>query len=60
MAKIAFIGAGSASFGKSFIADVMLRPALAAGTLVLMDINQDNLDIITALAPSSLWSTTGP
>ena len=37
MAKIAFIGAGSAGFGKSFIADVLLRPALAQGTLALME-----------------------
>ena len=31
--KIALIGAGSAGFGKNFIADVLLRPALAQGTL---------------------------
>ena len=48
--KIALIGAGSAGFGKNFVADVLLRPALAQGTLALMDINPDNLDVIAALA----------
>lgn len=50
MTKIALIGAGSASFGKGFIADILTRPALAGATLSLMDINQENLEIATALA----------
>ena len=50
MVKIAHIGAGSVGFGKRFMIDVMTRPALAEGTLSLIDINQDNLDIATALA----------
>lgn len=48
--KIAFIGAGSAGFGRNFIADVLLRPALAQGTLALMDIDPDNLAIADGLA----------
>jgi len=50
MTKITLIGAGSAMFGKGLISDIMTRPALANATLSLMDINQDNLDIATALA----------
>ena len=50
MAKITLIGAGSTGFSKRFIADILTRPALAEGTLSLMDINQDYLDITTALA----------
>ena len=50
MAKITYIGAGSVGFGRGFIADTMMRPALADATLVLMDINQYNLDVMTALA----------
>ena len=50
MAKITLIGAGSTGFSKRFISDILTRPALAEGTLSLMDINQDYLDITTALA----------
>lgn len=50
MTKITLIGAGSAMFGKGLISDIMTRPALANVTLSLMDIDQDNLDITTALA----------
>ncbi len=50
MAKITLIGAGSTGFSKRFIADILTRPALSEGTLSLMDINQDYLDITTALA----------
>ncbi len=50
MTKITLIGAGSAMFGKGLISDIMTRPALSNVTLSLMDINQDNLDITTALA----------
>ena len=50
MAKITLIGAGSTGFSKRFISDILTRPALSEGTLSLMDINQDYLDITTALA----------
>jgi len=50
MVKIAHIGAGSAGFGKRFLTDVLTRPALQDATLVLMDINPENLDIMATLA----------
>ncbi len=50
MAKIAIIGAGSSGFAKRFVMDIMTRPALAEGTLALMDISRENLDIMSALA----------
>ena len=67
MAKIAYIGAGSASFGRGFMSDVLTRPALAEGTLTLMDIDPEQLDAMTALArkmarqldvPTKIESTT--
>ena len=67
MAKIAYIGAGSRGFAKRFLMDIMTRPALAKGTVALMDINQENLDLTTALAkkmakqlrvPTKIESTT--
>ena len=65
--KIAVIGAGSSGFGKRFVHDVITRPALADGTLTLMDINAENLDIMSNIArkmvaeidaPTKLESTT--
>ena len=50
MTKIAYIAAGSTSFAPRFVADIMTRPAFAGCTLSLMDIDQDNLDVITALS----------
>jgi alpha-galactosidase len=50
MAKIAHVGAGSAGFGKNFLADILTRPALRGSTLALMDINRDNLDTMATLA----------
>lgn len=50
MAKITIIGAGSTGFAKQFVADILTRPALAEGTLSLMDINQEYLDVSVALA----------
>jgi len=50
MAKITYIGAGSTGFGKRFVSDILTRPALAEGTIALMDINHDYLDVMTALA----------
>ena len=50
MTKIAYIAAGSTGFAPGFVADIMMRPALADCTLTLMDIDQDNLDVITALS----------
>ena len=41
--KITFIGAGSTVFMKNIIADILQRPALAAATVALMDINPERL-----------------
>ena len=65
--KIAVIGAGSSGFGKRFVHDVVSRPSLAEGTLTLMDINAENLDIMSSIArkiaaeldvPTKIESTT--
>ena len=67
MTKITYIGAGSVSFGRRFISDVLTRPGLAAATLALMDIDEEQLDVMTALArkmakqlgvPTRIESTT--
>ena len=50
MAKITYIGAGSAGFGKQLLTDIMTRPALVEGQITLMDISRENLDMMTALA----------
>ncbi|HEV8636026.1 MAG TPA: alpha-galactosidase [Chloroflexota bacterium] len=50
MARIVHIGAGSAGFGKRFLADVLTRPSLRDSTLVLMDVDPDNLDVMATLA----------
>ena len=50
MAKVAHLGAGSAGFGKSFLADFLTRPSLQDSTLCLMDINPDNLEMMHTAA----------
>ena len=50
MAKITYIGAGSTGFAQRFISDILTRPALAGGTLSLMDIDEHMLGVMTALA----------
>ena len=50
MARIVHIGAGSAGFGKRFLTDVLTRPSLRDATLVLMDVDPDNLDVMATLA----------
>lgn len=42
--RIAFIGAGSTVFMKNLIGDCLLRPALGAAHVALMDIDQNRLD----------------
>lgn len=48
--KIALIGAGSATFSRRLIADVLSWPELADADLALMDVDQGRLDLIGALA----------
>lgn len=50
MAKITLIGAGSTGFAKPFLADIMSRPALAASTVSLMDVDERRLAVTEALA----------
>lgn len=49
-AKIVVIGAGSASFGLSTLCDAVNTPEVRGSTLVLVDINEEALDTIAALA----------
>ena len=67
MAKITYIGAGSRGFAKQLLMDILTRPALAEGTVALMDTGQEYLDVSTALArkiaaqlgvPTRIESTT--
>jgi alpha-galactosidase len=48
--KIAYVGAGSTTFARRFLTDILSRPALAAGTIALMDVNPDNLALTAAFA----------
>jgi alpha-galactosidase len=48
MAKIVIIGAGSHTFAKNLITDILTYPELRDNTISLMDIAQEPLDIITA------------
>lgn len=50
MTKIAHIGAGSSGFGKRFLTDILTRPSLSGSTVTLMDVNEDNLDIMSTIA----------
>jgi alpha-galactosidase len=60
VAKITYLGAGSTGFAKRFISDTLTRPALAEGTAVLMDISQENLDLMTALAKKMAQQLDAP
>lgn len=48
--KIVIIGAGSASFGLENLGGIMQHKALKGSTLALVDINEGNLELVTALA----------
>lgn len=50
MARIVFIGAGSAVFTRNLVADLITFPELADTEVVLMDIDQERLDRITRIA----------
>ncbi|MET0359792.1 MAG: alpha-glucosidase/alpha-galactosidase, partial [Pararhizobium sp.] len=41
--KITFIGAGSTTFMKNIIGDILQRPALSGAKIALMDINAERL-----------------
>lgn len=46
MPKIVLIGAGSVVFAKTLIGDILSFPALQTGTLSLVDINAERLDLM--------------
>ena len=48
--KVVIIGAGSAVFGLGTLATLLCSPRLRGGTLALVDLNQDGLGLIDALA----------
>ena len=50
MAKIVLIGAGSQFFSRRVIPDILWYPELRDGTIILMDINKEQLDCIVAFA----------
>ena len=50
MAKIVLIGAGSHTFSRHLITDILTYPELRDSTIALMDIAQEPLDLITAFA----------
>lgn len=50
MPKITFIGAGSFVFARRLVTDVLTWPSLQDATIALMDINEDKLATMTALA----------
>jgi alpha-galactosidase len=49
MARIVFIGAGSAVFTRNLVADLITFPELAGTEVVLMDIDEERLDRITQI-----------
>jgi len=48
--RIAFIGAGSAVFGRRLVTDVMYFPELREGTIALMDLDESRLDVMLDVA----------
>ena len=50
MPKIAFIGAGSHTFARRLVSDILTWPALQDSTLSLMDIDESKLETMAALA----------
>lgn len=50
MPRVAIVGAGSHVFARRLIADLLTWPALQDSTIALMDINQEALDTMAALA----------
>ena len=47
MARIVFIGAGSAVFTRNLVADLITFPGLTDTEVVLMDVDEERLDRIT-------------
>jgi alpha-galactosidase len=49
LARVVFIGAGSAVFTRNLVCDLMTYPALAGSEVVLMDIDAQRLDRVTRI-----------
>jgi alpha-galactosidase len=49
-AKVVIIGAGSASFGLGTLVTLMRSPRLRGGTVALVDLNAEGLELVDALA----------
>jgi alpha-galactosidase len=49
MAKIVLIGAGSYVFSRDIITEILQYPNLSSSDVVLVDIDKERLDIMTAL-----------
>ncbi|MFW5686149.1 MAG: alpha-glucosidase/alpha-galactosidase [Spirochaetota bacterium] len=52
--RIVFVGAGSIGFTRKLVADLMSVPELTAGTLVFMDIDEQNLSRVEQLVARDL------
>ena len=52
MAKIVLIGAGSHTFSRNLITDVVSYPELRDSTITLMDIDEEPLDLIASFSKS--------
>ena len=52
--KICFIGAGSLGFTRQLFTDIMSVPELRGAEVAFTDINQRNLDMVTALCQRDL------
>lgn len=50
MAKIAMIGAGSVVFAKNLLGDILTLPELFGSTISLMDVDEERLRLVAALA----------
>jgi len=50
MPKITLIGAGSVVFARTLLSDILSFPELRGATITLMDIDEERLKLITALA----------
>ena len=54
--KITFIGAGSIGFTRGLLSDILSVPELQTSEIAFMDINQNNLDMVTQLCQRDIDS----
>lgn len=58
--KITIIGAGSVTFARRLVQDVLSVPELADSTIALMDINREYLDLVTQLVQRDVRANNLP